>query len=76
MATRTHLTWSLENADNTCPFCGSTEILLVVAPADWEIDEEGRKLAAVDSLDIEAEVTAHVCNSCRRITSLSLNTLD
>jgi hypothetical protein len=72
LARTTHLTWSIEVGDNQCPDC-KVDTVLVVAPLDWSVDQEGRKYEG-EYATVHDEVTGHWCPKCERLRSLSLNT--
>ncbi len=74
---KTHLTWSEEKPGNKCPKCRSLTVL-VTAPMDWNIHEDGyrekgsrRELPEYAS--VTEEVSGHWCPKCERLTSLSFN---
>lgn len=80
-AVRTHFTWSIEHPRGVCPFCGEKTVL-VIASKLWEVDEESARETVgddeyeqlQDGLTIDDEIVGHFCNTCDRLTSLSLNT--
>lgn len=54
--------------------------MLISAPSSWSIDEEpykaGERIMETGwggCVEIPAEITAHYCAECNRITSLSFN---
>ena len=73
---KTHLTWSMEHNGN-CPTCGSVPIL-VVAFGEMKIADSDNQNDAYEeeggTVGIEEEISGHYCRSCRKLTSLSLNT--
>ena len=79
---RTHLVWSIEGPNNTCPQCGNTTVL-VIAPEHWIVNEDSA-LAAVgekryenefaEGVSVYDELTGHYCGRCERLVSLHLNT--
>lgn len=73
MSNRNHLTWSVETHDGKCPEC-NVETVLVNAPSYWMPDNHGRDSG--DDVEVVDEVTGHYCPKCKRLRSLSLNTLE
>lgn len=63
----THFTWSIENS-GCCPKCGK-ETTLIVAPSCWYVH------LGDGEVEVDDEKTAHYCNTCQSLTSLSVNTL-
>lgn len=78
----THLTavfGESENSDgyHVCDKCGA-KTMLICAGSDWSVDSEPYKAGeeaedAPDCVIIDAEVTAHYCDECGLVTSLSFN---
>lgn len=73
---RTHFTWSIEGPRGLCSECNG-ETALVIADGEWKVDYES---PLCDSLggyaEIREEITGHYCPNCRKLVSLSLNTMD
>lgn len=69
-----------ENGDCFCTKCGR-KIVLILAPTFWRVDEDAyredetddERENTPDSVEINEEITAHWCNHCEVITSLSFN---
>jgi hypothetical protein len=62
----THVTWSRETGEDTCPDCGA-ESVLIVPSREWDV------AYTPETVSVCEEVSAHYCVRCRKITSLSLN---
>lgn len=62
-----------------CNACGSKTMLIFAGSCWWSVDSEAFKAGepsedAPDCVEIGEEITAHYCDKCGEITSLSLNT--
>jgi hypothetical protein len=78
MATNQHFTLQIgESHDGVCDKCGS-KTMLICAGSCWSVGSEPLKAGeeaddAPESVEIDAEVTAHYCDQCGLVTSLSFN---
>ncbi len=72
---RNHLTWSVETPGGKCPKC-NTKTILIIAPLNWNIDDDGDNIDNDGDVEVRDEVTGHFCPQCERLRSLSLNTLE
>ncbi len=77
-----HVTWSRETHDLRCPGCGG-ETVLVIFSQGVEVDEASttERIGPLRyeelfscGLDLNDELTGHVCADCEMLCSLSLNT--
>ena len=84
----THLTSTFgESPNGKCRTCGAP-VILICAPTCWDVDRDSyRELHppqhddedadddddVIDSLEIDAEVTGHWCETCGEMTSISFN---
>lgn len=63
-----------------CTACGE-KVMLITALSTWRVDREAYRAGertdasddVPDEVDIGEEITAHWCNKCEVITSLSFN---
>lgn len=63
-----------------CTACGE-KVMLISAPPIWYVDSEAykaeenteRRYEVPEEVEIGEEITAHWCNKCEVITSLSFN---
>ena len=79
---RSHFTWSIESPVGECPFCGGRTVLVSHCRI-WEPDEEAVDEALgegayderfCDGVTTDDELTAHYCETCSKLTSVSMNT--
>lgn len=71
---RTHITWSVEKTVGRCPTCDNPTMLITPC-VSWNVDQdEDVPRDLPDEVEVYDEVSAHYCERCDRITSLSLNT--
>lgn len=79
---KAHLTITVgevrEGDYSLCDQCGG-KTMLIIAPSEWSVDSEpykaDEKIDRPDYVHVGDEITAHYCNDCSRITSLSFNEL-
>ena len=59
-----------------CDKCGE-KTMLISAPTFWRVDQEpfksDERAEAPQEVEVHDETSAHYCNNCGRITSLSFN---
>lgn len=60
-----------EKDDNSCTICG-TKTILIFPVSEWDVDENAHE-ELPDRVYVSDEITAHYCNKCEKVTSLSFN---
>lgn len=63
-----------EVARERCAQCDS-ETILIVAFDEWKVSGDSREKddKLPDAVSVDAELSAHYCQDCRKIVSLSFN---
>lgn len=68
-----HLNWSIEKAGK-CPDCGAKPILIVAFGHMRIVDEDDQSRLDSETIEVDEEISGHLCIACSKLVSLSLNT--